>query len=335
MTKILFIGNAASPHFAKWVDYFKRDFEVILVTDKEGELGLKTYRAKSGRGALQIWRLHQKLKEAIKKEKPDIVHVHYVSKYGWPTLGCKIKRLVCTIWGSDFRLSRGISKVLTKKVLSNASVVTTDSEKITQEVAGAVLIKFGVDTNKFKAPKKWVRNKNVLIYTRGFKEIYNAETIILALELLRSRGRDVEAIMCGEGHEKFEGEQIKGLKFVGNIPHKKMAKYYLKSGIYVSTSKFDAGISIGTAEAMAMGIPVVISDVCENRRWISEGINGMLFEYGNCIDLAEKIEYLLDRPTEADKIGQRGRAIIVEKNEYKTEMERMKIIYNKISGAVN
>jgi len=333
MTKILFIGNAASPHFAKWVDYFKRDFEVILVTDKEGELGLKTYRAKSGRGALQIWRLHQKLKEAIKKEKPDIVHVHYVSKYGWPTLGCKIKRLVCTIWGSDIRLSKGvIQKTLTNRGLKKALVVTSDSENIINSVKKGVHINFGVDTKRFTRKKKL--GSTSLIYTRGFKEIYDVGTLMRAIEILNKKGKNIEATLCGGGYEstKKEWGHIKGLRFVGKVPPGEMEKYYENAGIYVSTSKYDAGISAGTAEAMAMELPVIVSDVCENKSWIENGKNGLLFEYGNEKDLSKKIEYLLEHPNERRKLGENARRIIVQKNDYATEMEKMSKIYKSLLG---
>ena len=42
-------------------------------------------------------------------------------------------------------------------------------------------------------------------------------------------------------------------------------------------------------EALACGLPCLVSDIPANQEWVSEGVNGWLFPDGNTDILAEKI----------------------------------------------
>jgi glycosyltransferase involved in cell wall biosynthesis len=55
------------------------------------------------------------------------------------------------------------------------------------------------------------------------------------------------------------------VQFLGRIPHEAMPDLLTQADIYVSTSLSDAGISASTAEAMACGLPVIVTDTGENR----------------------------------------------------------------------
>ena len=54
---------------------------------------------------------------------------------------------------------------------------------------------------------------------------------------------------------------------------------------------------------MALGRPVIITNGASSRDYVSDGFTGLLFEEGNWQQLRDKIQFLLDYPDEAERIG--------------------------------
>jgi glycosyltransferase involved in cell wall biosynthesis len=78
---------------------------------------------------------------------------------------------------------------------------------------------------------------------------------------------------------------------------------------------------------MACGLPVVVTDFGDNRRWVRNGENGFVVPLKEPKALAEKIIYLLKHEDAKMEFGRRNREIIKEKNDYSKEMEKMEGIY--------
>ncbi len=60
-------------------------------------------------------------------------------------------------------------------------------------------------------------------------------------------------------------------------------------------------------EAMAAGVPVIASSVGVLADLVQHGRTGLLFERANPSDLAEKVRWLWEHPTERDRMGQQAR----------------------------
>ena len=92
----------------------------------------------------------------------------------------------------------------------------------------------------------------------------------------------------------------------------------------------DAGISSCTAEAMASGLPVIITNTGENEKWIKDGEDGFLIPTKDPDILAQKIIYLIKNKNEKTRLGKNGRKIIEERDNYYREMEKMEKLYCSI-----
>lgn len=68
---------------------------------------------------------------------------------------------------------------------------------------------------------------------------------------------------------------------------------YSRSEIFVLTSRYE-GLSIALTEAMASGLPAVVSDVGEARDVVVEGVNGHLFPVGDVSALVRHVSTLLE-----------------------------------------
>ncbi len=290
----------------------------------------------------------------IKKIRPDILHAHYAGTYGLVGALSGFHPYVVTAWGSDVLLTRKsfIKRPLVKYVLTKADLITCDAEHMVNTVLNwginkekIRIIYFGVEPDRFKPGEKdrglvaelGLGNSFTVISLRNLESIYDVETLVRAIPLVLREIPEVKFLIAGKGtQEQFLKKLAESLsimnvtRFVGFIPNEELPKYLRTADIYVSTSLSDAGISASTAEAMACGLPVIITDSGENRIWVENGKNGFLAPIRNPEILAEKIVYLLRNEEIRKKIGENPRKTIEERNNYYKEMEKMGKLYEKV-----
>ena len=84
--------------------------------------------------------------------------------------------------------------------------------------------------------------------------------------------------------------------------------------VYISTSRWE-GLSLGVIEAMAMEIPVILSEVTGNEELKRKDNNEVLFISSNLVsDYVQAIEHLFQNESYASQMGQLAREKV--KNEY-------------------
>jgi glycosyltransferase involved in cell wall biosynthesis len=148
---------------------------------------------------------------------------------------------------------------------------------------------------------------------------------------------ETKFVIAGKGSEEKKLKELAkslgvedNVKFVGFIRNDELPQYLNTVDVYVSTSLSDAGIAASTAEAMACGLPVVITDVADNKKWVEDGVNGFLVPIKDPKSLAERIIYLLRNEDVRKRFGKINREIIEERNNYYKEMEKMEDIYKEL-----
>jgi glycosyltransferase involved in cell wall biosynthesis len=173
---------------------------------------------------------------------------------------------------------------------------------------------------------------------RTLEPIYDVETLILGIPYILKDVPEAKFIIAGRGPEEGKLRHLakslgvmESISFVGYIPSEEIPQYLESSDIYVSTSLSDAGIAASTAEAMASGLPVIITNSGENRLWVQDGESGFLIPVKNPQILAERIVTLLKREDLRIKFGEGGRKVIKEKNNYYVEMAKMETIYKELA----
>lgn len=87
------------------------------------------------------------------------------------------------------------------------------------------------------------------------------------------------------------------------------------------------GLSVSILEAMAAGLPVVTTDIAENRELLEPGVNGWLVPPRRPAELAEKIISVLNNPVEAREMGERNRRLVKEKFTVKEMVEKTQNLY--------
>ena len=363
--KLCFIANLSDNHSRKWIKYFiDKDYDIHWISlpsdykrEVEGYQNVKLYLLKNFRIKLLNVLLNiGRVRKLIKEVRPTLLHIQYAGVNGVLGALSGFHPFLVTAHGSDILVTpkSPLVRPLIKFVLKKADLITCDAEhlKKTMERLGAnpskvKIICFGVDTQKFSPgerdkalmKKLDILDKPAIISLRYLKPIYDLESLIRALPLVLKDFPEASLLIGGEGFEKERLMRLakdlgilKNTRFLGWIPEKEIPRYLRSADIYVSTSLSDAGIASSTAEAMACGLPVVVTDFGANSQWIKDGENGFLVPLRSPRAIAEKIILLLKDKDKRMKFGDFNRKIIEERNNYYREMGKIENLYEEIAS---
>jgi glycosyltransferase involved in cell wall biosynthesis len=130
----------------------------------------------------------------------------------------------------------------------------------------------------------------------------------LLLEVYRQhfRGRCAIDLVTRDAIEEEEGVVVHR-HLVASSPE--LALLYERAHAFVLPTRADC-FSIASLEAMAKGLPVVITGVGGIPEIVEDGQSGVLLREAEGRALREAIERLLSRPEQASAMGRRGRAIV-------------------------
>ncbi len=144
----------------------------------------------------------------------------------------------------------------------------------------------GIDTELFKPLKK----KDMVLFSRGFKEVYNPSVVADAIGIVHSKNPAINFCLAGDGPLKEDIEsKLKdfNVDFTGQLSEESLAEIMGQSKIVISPSLSDS-IPLTAFEAMACGSILIASDIPAHRQWDSMGYpivffdphdSGMLSEY--------------------------------------------------------
>jgi glycosyltransferase involved in cell wall biosynthesis len=302
------------------------------------------------------------VKKLIRVIDPDVVHAHYLSDYGFYGALCGFKPFVVTAWGSDvlFVPSEGLRKYfvrrrIAKYVVEKADLITGNSESLVRAVLRlgveknkVWLIIHGVDlkdfspvknSGKFKKDLCIPQNYRVVISTRNLEPVYDVATLIRAIPYVIDRFRNTYFLIVGDGTQRHQLEELtyklevnENVRFVGSVSNVEMPRFLCVSDVYVSTSLSDTR-SVSLLEAMACGLPVVVTDLEGNRECVKEGENGFVFPKRDFKALAEKMVCLLRDEDARRQFGIINRSYVEKEGNYEKEMVRMEKLYEKLVEA--
>ena len=351
--KLFFLASSKSIHSHKWIDFFVRQgHEVCWVsfsadTPPQSE-GLEFHHVAMSFNPISLMRANIKLRQIISQFQPDILHIHSAGTYGLMGLLSGFSDRIVTVWGSDVLLNKDkpIIGKLVRRILKGAKLITTDAHhmedvmrKMGVKEVPIAQINFGIDTDKFSPKKVSAKVKSRyqisdtinIVSMRNFDDIYDIPTFIQAAFKAYKTLPNVRFYLGGRGPKEGELKALISelqiddvIQFLGFVDNNELPELLSAMDIYVSTSTSDAGIAASTAEAMACGVPAIVTDVVDNDKWVIEGQTGSLFEVGNHVQLARKIiDMIALSLSEKDALKQNARQMIIDNNDYKNEMTKM------------
>lgn len=137
-----------------------------------------------------------------------------------------------------------------------------------------------------------------LLSLRRLEPLYDVETIIRGFAALRS-SMPASLIIASDGSEKARLTELairlgiaKDVEFRGEVDRDELRCLLHEADIYVSASLTD-GTSVSLIEALASGLPAVISNIPGNRPWALPGAVE-LFEVRDSQGLVQRVHGLLN-----------------------------------------
>lgn len=155
-----------------------------------------------------------------------------------------------------------------------------------------------------------------LFWVRAFKHLYNPLLAIDVLERLQNQYPEAGLCMVGPAmDDSFEQiqEEVKkrglesSVEFTGVLSKEDWHKKSEDFDIFINTTNFD-NTPVSVMEAMALGLPIVSTNVGGMPYLIEDGKDGILVEKENAKAMTKAIVSLLSNPSEEIAINARKKA---------------------------
>lgn len=274
---------------------------------------------------------------AVKKFKPDIIHVHHVAPIAWAA------RFVRSIYGikciitSHGSCIHAISKDrryfrLSRDALNAASAITVvsgDTRSKLLKMFGPQLsaktrtIPGGIKMSMFPLEKKSVtlrkelglEDKKVALFTGRLISEKGVEYLVKAAAKIKGH-----VIIAGDGPQRENLEKliermkltnVKMLGFFGDI--RKIIDLYYLADVFVSPAVWDEPLGLTTLEAMASRTPVVVTRKGGTVMAIKDGVNGLFVRPRSSEEIALAVNYLFENDDKRRSMGENARKTVEAK----------------------
>ncbi len=278
-------------------------------------------------------RLAGDLRRVIDEIKPDLIHAGPVQTCAFLAALSGFRPLLTMSWGFDLMQDAERNawwRWVTRYTLRHSAFFVSDAA-VTRDRAAmygmdpqcTAVFPWGVDLEHFKPRAAHApRTPFVLFCNRSWEPRYGVDVLARAFVEIARQRKDVSLLLLGGGSQAQAIRQIlagggvlERVHFPGQVSQRELPRWYAMADLYVSPSHVD-GSSVSLMEALACGLPVLVSDIPANMEWVSDGVNGWLFQDGDGRSLADRILGIMSKSSKLQAIGQAGRKTAEEKADW-------------------
>lgn len=151
------------------------------------------------------------------------------------------------------------------------------------------------------------RQGSYFLYVGRLESEKGIETL---LATWRQVGEEVSLKIIGEGPFLDQTSNTRlpiGVDFLGTLPNHQVIEQMKNATALIFPSKIYEGMPMSIIEAFAVGLPVIASRIGSMTDLIEDYRTGLLFNPGDELDLATKINWALSHPFEMDQVGHAAR----------------------------
>ena len=161
-------------------------------------------------------------------------------------------------------------------------------------------------TNRAKSDTR--ASGGTIVYVGRLIHAKGVQDLLVAFELVKDRIPDASLVIVGDGDYRAELERQAGsrVEFLGTYTQERVANLLTVADVFVHPS-YSEGQPSAVAEASAIGLPVIATNVGGTRELIEDGITGYLVNPRDARTLASRILTLLTDTDKAHRMGQAGR----------------------------
>jgi glycosyltransferase involved in cell wall biosynthesis len=291
------------------------------------------------------------LKQIVRENRVDVIHAGPIDLCAWLAARAGLAPLVSMSWGYDLLVNANRDPLSRRRIqyaLQHSSIILDDCQAVSDAAMRygfpqerIVTFPWGVDLQVYfprKVKNSGDRSMNsktiVLLSTRRMEKLYGCDVIVDAFIKAASQEDELRLTMLGDGEQRqhlmrrIAAAGLEGrVQFAGNIPEDEMVTKFQASDVYISASHSD-GSSVSLLQAMACGLPVIVSDIPGNREWVGEGWNGWLFKDGDQNELASLMLEASRSVGLRAVYGRQARKIVVDRADWKKNSARLMDAYH-------
>jgi len=294
-------------------------------------------------------RLAFDLRRLTRKIKPDLIHAGPIQTCAFLAALTGFRPLFTMSWGFDLMEDVHKNKWwegVTRYTLKRSTFFTSDAN-VTRDMAvnygmnpeRTIIFPWGVDLEHFRPSNLQPSNPPTftIFCNRSWESRYGVDVLARAFVKAARQNENVSLVLLGGGSQ---GHVIRGIlqnggvmdrvTFGGQVSQKDLPGWYHDADVYISPSHVD-GSSVSLMEALACGLPCLVSDIPANREWVAEGDNGWLFRDGDADDLAAKILSAISQRENLPGIGRAGRRSAQRRADWRKNAE---VLMNAYESAV-
>ncbi len=257
-------------------------------------------------------RLIGRLELILKDLQPDVTIAGPIQSGALIAALAGAKPLVTVSWGTDVLVDADRDRLCghaSERALNSSALAFGDCRAVREAIKlhsaltdeAIITFPWGIDLEKYRpsTPAHPLRGQlgwtacEVFISTRAWEPVYAIDVLLDAFAEVRRSRPGARLLLLGDGSLREElNAQIarlglsKAVHAAGRVSQDDMAGLFTMSDVYVSSALSD-GTSVSLLEAMACGLPAVVSDSYGNLEWVSAGVNGALAVPGNAGSLAQ------------------------------------------------
>ncbi len=286
-------------------------------------------------------RREQNLQKLLGEMHPDVVIAGPVQSGAYLAALAGAAPLMTVSWGTDILVDADRSaemRTVTEQTLARSAAVFGDCRAVREAVKrhsalsddDIITFPWGIDLDRFspgdsslglRDALQWNTAK-VFISTRTWDPVYALDVLVEAFALVRGQTTEARLILLGDGSKNEEIRSLireRGLEdsvhAPGRVAHTLLPDYFREADIYVSSALSD-GTSVSLLEAMATGLPAVVSDSFGNLEWVEPGVNGEMARPGDPESLAEAMLAVATDRTRALRMSRANVALAHERADW-------------------
>ena len=365
--RLAFLADPDSVHTRRWMDeYLARGHEIHLLVPRNEAAGVNVDRRITvhpfnawppipirGSGSLLT---SLALRRLLRRLQPDVLHAHSLNRYGIAGWLSAFHPFVITVWGSDIlrvvQRTR-VDRLRARCALRSADLVTGGSRDLTRAaIAGGAsaertrYVHLGVNTDAFSPgpdptdlrAKLRLQGRRVVLSNRSIAPLYRQPVVVEALAMLPP---DVVVVMTRQNVVPEELMAVESratelgvadrVRILDRVPDADLPRLYRLAAVVVSIPASDGGPST-IAEALAVGRPVVATDVPSVREWLGELDDASLVPVDDAVATAQALNRQLDlTPAARQRLADLGRSAVLDRADVQANSDEMERLYRSLA----
>ncbi len=303
-------------------------------------------------GSKSIWAFPKLLGRYAKEQNVDVLHTH-TGTFWFSAIGGKLAGIPAIVYTEHGRflvepMVRLVEDFISSRLADKSVAVSVELEdylvkKVKFPARKMAVILNGVNTDTFTPgpkPENLLKEFNLTESTKvlgcvaSFNPVKDHTTILDTFKIIKEKHEDVMLFFIGDGQLRDQIEsKIKELGLedsvilTGKRPDVPELLRLMDIFLLFSLSE---GTSMSVAEAMASGLPAVVTDVGGNPSLVDDGVNGILVKPKQPSKMAEAVGSLLNDDTKRESFGKEAVEKVKRAYSVRTMAKRYSDIYMEI-----